>query len=172
MPDAAQVSTATPLISERTGWTLTQFHAWPESFTSAARSIAVACGASSVPVPGQVIEAADGILLRLHPQRLWLLRYTKAGILPDLPIGQGVVLDLSQSRCLLRVAMPAATDLIAKFSGLDPREPAFPVGAIRLTSMHRIPVTLWREAHHLAILCPRSFSKSLREVLEEALRHG
>lgn len=172
MPDAAQLSTATPVISERTGWTLTQYHAWPESFVQAAQSIVTACGASSIPGPGQVIDATDGVLLRVHPQRLWLLQYGKAGILPELPIDQGVKLDISQSRCLLRVEMPAAIGLIARFCGLDLREPAFPVGAIRLASLHRIPVALWREASHVAILCPRSFARSLREVLEEALRHS
>ncbi|TXH37822.1 MAG: hypothetical protein E6Q98_05700 [Rhodospirillaceae bacterium] len=171
MPDAAQLSTATPSISERTGWTLTQIHAWPESFAQAAGSVAAACGASSIPAPGQAAEATDGVLLRVHPQRLWLLQYVKAGALPDLPVDQGVMLDLSQSRCLLRIAMPAAIDLIAGFCGLDLRAPAFPVGAVRLTSLHRIPVTLWREASHVAILAPRSFSQSLREALEEALRH-
>jgi heterotetrameric sarcosine oxidase gamma subunit len=170
MPDAAQLSMATSIISERTGWTLTQFHAWPESFSSASRSIAAACGASSVPAAGQTVDAADAVLLRVHPQRLWLLHYARAGTLPDLPIDQGVMLDLSQSRCLLRIAMPAATDLIAKFCGIDLREAAFPLGAVRMTSMHRIPVTLWREANHVAILSPRSFTQSLREVLEEASR--
>ena len=172
MPDAAQLPTATPQISERTGWTLTQIHAWPESFAQAAGSVAAACGASSIPTPGQAVEATDGVLLRVHPQRLWLLQYAKAGALPDLPVDQSVTLDLSQSRCLLWIAMPAAIDLIAGFCGLDLRQPAFPVGAVRLTSLHRIPVTLWREASHVAILAPRSFSQSLREVLDEALAHG
>ena len=60
-------------LSHRHCATLLQYHAWPERYEEMARTLASHAGAAAAPAPGKAAPAGRGTLLRIHPQRLWLL---------------------------------------------------------------------------------------------------
>jgi methylglutamate dehydrogenase subunit D len=163
----AQDATA-PDLSLRSCGLLTQYHGWPETYAQLAATIAAQCSAAAGPAPGKVVHGAGGSLLRIHPQRLWLL--SERSDAADSPVVEphlGAALDLSHARAIITVADDAAETLLSHFIALDLRPHRFAVDDVAITPLHRVSVVLWRRAGGIDILVPRSFARSIWDLLAE-----
>ena len=157
-----------PGLSLRSCGLLTQYHGWPEAYAELAARIAAQCGAAAAPAPGKAVHGPGGSLLRIHPQRLWLLseRSDAAGV-PAVEPQLGAALDLSHARAIIRVADDASEGLLSRFIAIDLRPHRFAVDDIVITPLHRVSVVLWRRQNGFDILAPRSFTRSLWDLLAE-----
>ena len=163
----AQDATA-PDLSLRSCGLLVQYHGWPETYAELAVRIAAQCGAATAPAPGKAVHGSGGSLLRIHPQRLWLLseRSDAAGG-PAVEPQLGAALDLSHARSIIRVADDIAEPLLSRFIAIDLRPHRFAIDDVAITPLHRVSVVLWRRAGGIDILAPRSFARSIWDLLAE-----
>jgi|SRR5688572_13217537 heterotetrameric sarcosine oxidase gamma subunit len=163
----AQDATA-PGLSLRSCGLLLQYHGWPETYAKLAATIAAQCGAAAGPAPGEAVHGVGGSLLRIHPQRLWLLseRSDAAGNLAVEP-QLGAALDLSHARAIIRVADDTAEALLSRFIAIDLRPHRFAIDDVATTPLHRVSVVLWRRSQGIDILVPRSFARSIWDLLVE-----
>ncbi len=163
----AQAATV-PGLSLRSCGLLLQYHGWPETYAELAAMIAAQCGAAAAPAPGKAVHGPGGSLLRIHPQRLWLLseRSDAAGG-PAVEPQLGAALDLSHARAIIRVADDAAEALLSRFIAIDLRPHRFAVDDVAITPLHRVSVVLWRRPNGIDILVPRSFARSIWDLLAE-----
>jgi heterotetrameric sarcosine oxidase gamma subunit len=157
-----------PGLSLRSCGLLMQYHGWPGTYAELAATIAAQCGAAAGPAPGKAVHGAGGSLLRIHPQRLWLLseRSDAAGNLAIEP-QLGAALDLSHARSIMRVADDAAEALLSRFIAIDLRPHRFAIDDVAITPLHRVSVVLWRRTGGIDILVPRSFARSIWDLLAE-----
>lgn len=157
-----------PGLSLRSCGLLVQYHGWPETYAELAATIAAQCGAAAGPAPGKAVHGSSGSLLRIHPQRLWLLseRSDAVGNLVVEP-HLGAALDLSHARAIIRVAGDTAEALLSRYIAIDLRPHRFAVDDIAITPLHRVSVVLWRRQNGFDILAPRSFARSLWDLLAE-----
>jgi len=157
-----------PGLSLRSCGLLLQYHGWPETYAELAATITAQCGAAAAPAPCKAVQGTSASLLRIHPQRLWLLseRADAAGR-PTIDPQLGAVLDLSHARSIIRVADDAAEALLSRFIALDLRRQHFAIDDVAITSLHRVSVVLWRRQNGFDILAPRSFARSLWDLLAE-----
>jgi heterotetrameric sarcosine oxidase gamma subunit len=160
-------SRTVPGLSQRSCAGLLQYHAWPERYPELANMLATQCGTPEPPAPGKAVSGAGGALLRIHPQRLWLFS-DKPHDYPALDPQIGVTLDLSHARTIIHVAEGIAVPLLSRFIAVDLRPHRFAIDDVAVTPLHRVSVVLWRHADGLAILAPRSFVRSVWDVLAEA----
>ena len=158
-----------PGLSLRSCGLLLQYHGWPETYAELAATIAVQCGAAAGPAPGKAVHGVGGSLLRIHPQRLWLLseRADAAGS-PVVEPHVGAALDLSHARAIIRVAEDATEALLSRFIAIDLRPHRFAVDDVATTPLHRVSVVLWRRPQGIDLLVPRSFARSTWDLLAEA----
>ncbi len=156
-------------LSHRPLVALRQYHAWPDRYADMARMLAAHCGAPGAPLSGKAVHGTAGSLLRVHPQRLWLI-VDRPDALPDLQLApdMGAMLDLSHARTAIRVATDVAVPLLSRFIAIDLRPDRFAVDDVAVTPLHRVSVTLWRRTDGIDILAPRSFARSTWELLAEA----
>ena len=154
-------------LSLRSCGRLLQYHAWPDTYAEMAGMVARHCGVTASPAPGKAANGAGGSLLRIHPQRLWLLseRSEAGGV--ELDPHVGVSLDLSHARSILRVAEEIAEPLLSRFIAIDLRPHRFAVDDVAITPLHRVSVVLWRRPLGIDILVPRSFARSIWDLLAE-----
>jgi heterotetrameric sarcosine oxidase gamma subunit len=144
-----------------------QYHAWPESYAQMARTLAAHCGVPEEPPPGRAVRGGSSSLLRVHPQRLWLLT-DRAGDYPALGAEVGAALDLSHARTIIHAADEIVVPLLSRFIAIDLRPHRFAVDDVAMTPLHRVSVALWRRADGIDILAPRSFARSIWELMAEA----
>jgi methylglutamate dehydrogenase subunit D len=163
----AQDATAAGL-SLRSCGLLIQHHGWPETYSDLAAAIAAQSGAATAPAPGKAVHGSRGSLLRIHPQRLWLLseRSDVAGG-PTIEPHLGAALDLTHARAITRVADEIAQPLLSRFVAIDLRPHRFAIDDVAITPLHRVSVVLWRRAAGIDILAPRSFARSIWDLLAE-----
>jgi methylglutamate dehydrogenase subunit D len=154
------------MLEKRPIGTLTQYHAWPDRFAEMARDLASACGAASVPLASRAIEGKGCALLRVHPQRIWLVSEQSVPA-PTLPPETGAVLDLSQARTVIHLDAAKAVPLLSRFVTVDLRPEHFAIDRLAITPIHRVSVVLWKRSDGIDILAPRSFAASLWDVLAE-----
>jgi heterotetrameric sarcosine oxidase gamma subunit len=145
---------------------LVQYHAWPETYAQMSAVLAAHCGVPEAPSAGKAVFGAGAALLRIHPQRLWLLA-DRAGDHPALGADIGATVDLSHGRTIIHVADDVAVPLLSRFIAIDLRPHRFAVDDVAVTPLHRVSVVLWRRADGIDILAPRSFARSIRELLAE-----
>ena len=159
---------AVPGLSLRSCGRLVQYHAWPETYAGLAARIAAQCGAAAAPAPGKAVHGPGGSLLRIHPQRLWML-FERSDAVGNLAIEPqlGAALDLSHARAIVRVADDAAEALLSRFIAIDLRPHRFAVDDVAITPLHRVSVALWRRQNGFDILAPRSFARSIWDLLAE-----
>jgi methylglutamate dehydrogenase subunit D len=158
-----------PGLSLRSCGRLLQYHAWPETYAAMAALVATRCGVAAGPAPGKATHGAAGSLLRIHPQRLWQLSEdAEADAAQELDPEVGVSLDLSHARSIIRVAGEVAEPLLSRFIALDLRSHRFAVDDVATTPLHRVSVVLWRRTDGIDIFAPRSFVRSLWDLLAEA----
>lgn len=155
----------TPHLSQRPYAALVQYHAWPETYAQMAGVLATYCGAPEVPHVGKAVSGGNGALLRIHPQRLWLVT-DRAGDHPALGVDVGATLDLSHARTIIHVAEDVAVPLLSRFIAIDLRPHRLAVDDVAITPLHRVSVVLWRRAGGIDILAPRSFARSIWDVLQ------
>jgi heterotetrameric sarcosine oxidase gamma subunit len=156
-------------LSHRVCTVLLQYHAWPDRYAEMARTLAAHCGLPEAPRPGKAVRGATSALLRVHPQRLWLI--AEQGVSwdhPQLRAETGAALDLSHARTIIHVSKDNAVPLLSRFIAIDLRPHHFAVDDVALTPFHRVSVVLWRRADGIDILAPRSFARSIWDVLAEA----
>jgi len=158
---------STPHLSQRPCGALVQFHAWPESSGQMARMLATHCGVPDAPGPGRAVSGPRASLLRVHPQRLWLVA-DGAGDHAALGADLGAALDLSHARTIIHAADSVAVPLLSRFIAIDLRSHRFTVDEVAITPLHRVSVVLWRRNDGIDLLVPRSFARSTWELLGEA----
>jgi heterotetrameric sarcosine oxidase gamma subunit len=158
---------STPALSLRSCGRLLQHHAWPDTYAEMADMVARRCGVAAGPGPGKSVHGAAGSLLRIHPQRLWQLseRSDAGGV--EIESHVGVSLDLSHARSIIRVAEAVAEPLLSRFIAIDLRPHRFAIDDIAITPLHRVSVVLWRRPNGIDILVPRSFARSIWDLLAE-----
>jgi heterotetrameric sarcosine oxidase gamma subunit len=156
-----------PGLSLRSCGRLLQYHAWPDTYAEMSGMVAGHCGVAAGPAPGKASHGAVGSLLRIHPQRLWLLseRSDAGGV--ELEPHVGVSLDLSHARSILRVTEEVAEPLLSQFIAIDLRRHRFAVDDVAIAPLHRVSAVLWRRPNGIDILVPRSFARSLWDLLAE-----
>ena len=157
-----------PGLSLRSCGELVQYHAWPDAYVETAAKVAAHCGVTTGPAAGKAVHGAAGSLLRIHPQRLWLLSERPdagAGLVLDSQVGAS--LDLSHARSIIRVANGFAEPLLSRFIAIDLRPHRFAVDDVAITPLHRVSVVLWRRSNGIDILVPRSFARSTWDLLAE-----
>ena len=152
-------------LSEVRDLTLRQVAAWPEH----AAAVRAALGGGA---PGRWIEAGGFRILRVEPLKWWLLAQGSPAV-PALPAGAAVELDLSHSRCWLRVEGLAARELLLRFLAVDLRDGSFPDGAALTARFGHVSATLLRAdaagEPGYDLLLPRSTAESCwLELLEAA----
>ena len=157
---------AAPELSRRACGMVRQYHAWPDRFLEMARRLAEAIGAPGIPAPGRAVRGAAASLLRIHPQRIWLVSQEAASA-PSLPSEIGAALDLSQARSIIHVDAASAVTVLCRFVAIDLRPDRFAVDAVAVTPLHRGGGGLWRRPGGFDILAPRSFAASIWDVLSE-----
>ena len=156
-------------LAHRSCGALLQYHAWPERYAQMAQALAAHCGLPEAPQPGKAARGATAALLRIHPQRLWLIGdHASTGSHPQIDVGTGAVLALTHARTIIHVGEPIAVPLLSRFVAIDLRPDRFAVNQVALTPIHRVGVVLWRRADGIDIVAPRSFARSMWEVLAEA----
>jgi methylglutamate dehydrogenase subunit D len=170
MPEhASSLAQRNPLpgLSQRSCAVLVQYHAWPDTYAEMAGILAAHCGVSGAPLPGKAMPGSGVSLLRVHPQRLWLISAQPRDY-PALGPEIGAALDLSHARTIIHVADEIAVPLLSRFIAIDLRPHRFGVDGVAVTPLHRVSVVLWRRADGIDILAPRSFARSIWELLGEA----
>jgi heterotetrameric sarcosine oxidase gamma subunit len=161
-----------PGLSHRPQTLLLQYHAWPDCYMQMARMLAHHAGVSSAPSPGKAAAHTGVALLRIHPQRLWLISDQDRSACPTLDPGAGATLDLSHARVTIHVADEAAIPVLSRFIAIDLRPDRFAVDDVAVTPLHRVSVVLWRRAYGIDILAPRSFARSIWELLAETIERS
>ncbi len=140
---------------------LHQAAAWPEAVDSVAGQLAAAAGVGAAPGPCRAVVGEKASLLRIAPLQWWVY----GAPAPDLPPQLGATLDLSHSRCQLRIHGPRAADLLNRHLPIDLRPAAFPVGTVASSAFHHVGVTLWRSDQGFELFLPRGFALSLWQLL-------
>ncbi|HET6157080.1 MAG TPA: hypothetical protein VFE34_01935 [Dongiaceae bacterium] len=153
-----------PGLSQRSVTRLLQYHAWPDTYSAMAATLAAHCGVPQAPAPSKAVTGLGGSLLRVHPQRLWLI---SDGAGPAIGVEVGATLDVSHARTIIHVADDIATPLLSRFIAIDLRPHRFAIDDVATTPLHRVSVVLWRRVDGIDILAPRSFARSIRDLLAE-----
>lgn len=133
-------------VEQIAGFSLWQVASWPETIHETA----------------EYVNALGGDALRIEPLKWWV---TGASELAS--SDSYTVLDLTASRCWLRLSGPNAAQLLNHFLPLDLSDVACPLGSVRSSGFHHIGITLWRTQDGFNLFLPRSFAASLWELIYE-----
>lgn len=128
---------------------LFQVGAWPDSAVPAREAVANATGAVPVAEPGRFAGTGDTLVVTLAPGKHLVLSdreglegAVRRGLAPE----QAAVVDLSHSRCGIRISGPAAAAVLAKGFALDLDPRVFPAGSAAQTTIHQIGVLVIRRS--------------------------
>ncbi len=153
---------------------LWQATAWPDRKSVVEDALLEAAGADAAPKPGRLAIGEDDIkILRVAPLVWWVegLAEDDQYAVSQLSAEDGSSLELSHGFTKLLIGGSRAAELLNRFLPLDLRDERFPVGSVATSGMHHAPVTLAREtATSYALWLPRSYAKSLWEMLVDAAR--
>lgn len=131
-------------MAELRGCNILQVAAWPETLETVRRWLASETGVEQVPGPGRVVRGEAGVLARVEPLGWWLLGFSSdraerlLGIDPD----QGVALDISHSRTVIRIRGQGAEALLNRFLSIDLSETAFPPDSVVTGLCDHLPATV------------------------------
>lgn len=124
---------------------------WPAGTANLERALASGLELLAKAPPGrtgQVIDLAQGLLMRTGPHEFLLVCNSGAPTAADLrshvPADVGSVTDLGHARCRIRIEGDRCQATLSKLFALDLREASFPVGELRLTGHHHVPCTVFR----------------------------
>lgn len=114
---------------------------------------------------------AGSYLLHVGPSRYWLLE-TGQSIVDASVIafaGNGLAITvLSHSHTLFKLSGNSVRDVLRKGLPIDLHPAAFPEGSMAISAIEGIRVAVVRNGSHYDLLCPRSFTDSLRHWLLDA----
>lgn len=159
-------------LSEIGNWSLTQIDCWAGSRAAVDDALARACGIAMPYLVGQTARL-DGLLaIRISPTRIWLLEDENS----ESPRVQGMtgaaIASLTHGRRRFAIWGASARAILARCIGLELDAPNLSPGRAANTMLHRIPVTLMRNApDSFELLVPRSFAQTAREQIEDAGRY-
>lgn len=167
--DAPVTLTAVPLGA------LFQIAGWPDSFAARAGAVLGTLGFAGVGDYGTVQRVPGALAFRIAPERV-LVRLADAGAWHAAVAGADPAetpsLDLSHSRTIIRVAGPAAAELLARLVPIDLHVEVFPRDRCAQTGLHGVPVLLHRgddgpvpPAYDLYV--PYTWAGSVWEVVAE-----
>ncbi len=124
---------------------------WPAATADLERALASGLELLARAPPGrtgQVIELAQGLLMRTGPHEFMLVCRSGVPTAADarnyVPADVGSVTDLGHARCRIRIEGDRCQATLSKLFALDLREAKFPVGELRLTGHHHVPCSLHR----------------------------
>ncbi len=124
---------------------------WPAAIADLERALASGLDLLAKAPPartGQVIELAQGLLMRTGPYEFTLIGGSRAPTAAELrrhvPAEVGSVTDLGHARCRILIEGDRCQASLGKLFALDLREAHFPVGEVRLTGHHHVPCSLHR----------------------------
>jgi len=124
---------------------------WPTATAALERALASGLSLLAKAPPGrtgQVIELAQGLLMRTGPHEFMLVSRsgvpTAADLRTHVPTQVGSVTDLGHARCRIRIEGDHCQATLSKLFALDLREASFPVGELRLSGHHHVPCTVFR----------------------------
>jgi heterotetrameric sarcosine oxidase gamma subunit len=154
---------------------------WPAAIADLERALASGLDLLAKAPPGrtgQVVELAQGLLMRTGPCEFMLVCRTGVPTAADLrsqvPAEVGAVTDLGHARCRIRIEGDRCQATLSKLFALDLREANFPVGELRLTGHHHVPCSLHRRAvdrFDMYVLSTYAFDQ-LATVLDAAREFG
>lgn len=135
---------------------LTLISTWNGAGSALTDKMSTILGQQAPAQTGQVVYLANpaqpSVVMRVGPEELWILE-AKAGDQSaywraQLPADIATVTDLSHARCVIRV-QSSSTDfdvcfMLNKLYALDFRLPQFPVGTVKHSGYHHVPVVLHR----------------------------
>ncbi len=160
---------------------LVQVHTWPDGIDGLRAALAGALGVPDVPArTGQMARVDAGVLLCTGPCEYQLLPTPSeaagavAALRRHVAADIGAVTDLGHARCRIHVEGPRCRDTLSKLFALDLREPAWPVGELRLTGHHHVPCAALRlgaDAFDLLVFSTYAFDQ-LGTVLDAAQEYG
>lgn len=147
-------------IVEIPNLSLRQLVVWPGTRAAVTRRLVERYGSTHGALWWSV-GSRDQAVLRLDPLRFWLVGANNF----EISAGEGATLDLSHSRSRVRLTGDNARFTLNRQIPLDLRDAAFPSGKVASTVMHGIGVTVWRNEAAFDLFLPRSFARSLHELL-------
>ncbi len=120
--------------------------------------------------PNTTMDVPGGVILWLGPDE-WL--HVAEAALPEARVGwRQAATDVSHGRVAIRIAGPAARDLLATGISVDLRTQVFAAGACLQTSFHRVGVLVHhnRDGAGFDLYFARSYARFAWELLLEAAR--
>jgi heterotetrameric sarcosine oxidase gamma subunit len=159
-------------LTEVRGWQLAHLGVFPGHHDECQDRIR-ACSGMDLPVePCRGITHGDSRLYRIARDQYWWVAATGASIgrlSRELPPSAGTLTVLSASRVRLRVAGPAARELLAKGIALDLHPMVFPEGHSVQTGLHHTHVLLERVGDdRYEMYVQRTYAVSIWEWLIDA----
>lgn len=113
----------------------------------------------------------DSYLLNVGPSRYWLLE-TGQSIVDSAVMaspGDGLaIINLTDSHTLFELSGDRVRDVLRKGLPIDLHPTVFPEGSMAISAIEGIRVALVRNGSQYDLLCPRSFTDSMRHWLFDA----
>lgn len=149
-------------IVERPNFTLHQIAVWPDSVAAVASDIASRFGTTAAK-PGcwRALLTEEETVLWIEPFKFWQI----GGEVPSFEPHEGHVLDLSDSRTWIRLSGAEAQAALSSRLPVDLRFENFSVGSVASTVVHGVGVTIWKSGAGYEMLLPRSFARSIAELI-------
>jgi len=127
--------------------TLFQIAGWPESFAAKAGAVLRDLGFAGIGDYGTAQRVPGALAFRIAPERV-LVRLADPGawhaVAAAADAAETPTLDLGHSRSVIRVAGPAAADLLARLVPIDLHAGVFPRDCFAQTGLHGVAVLLHR----------------------------
>ena len=140
---------------------LHQVAAWPDSLLAVKQKILRGGESAAELTPQDVVFSDGGVIFWLEPLKFWILGAKP----PEFPAEQGMVLDLSHAFSHVLLSGSGAVDHLQRHLPLDLRMRNFEIGATAASIMYHVPVRLWRAEDGYHLLLPRSFARSVCQLL-------
>jgi methylglutamate dehydrogenase subunit D len=159
-------------LTEVRGWHLAHVTVFAEQRSEFQERIRALSGAQLPEELYRGLTHNDSRLIRITPLQYWWIATSSAPLVRlarELPASAGTVTLLSASRVRIRIAGPAARDVLAKGIPLDLHPAAFQVGQSAQTGLHHTGVFLERIVEDgYEIYLPRSYAVWIWEWLIDA----
>lgn len=148
---------------------LWQISGWPGTMEEVGTRLASIVGAEAAPGPLKSAAGSKGTLIRVQPFVWWLTRASEQTAKEAMAIDaeQGIALDLSHSRTIIRIEGPRARDLLNRGLSTDLRPGSFPEGAFAGGAIHQVGVNLHHRDGGYDLYVPRGFAVTLWEFLTD-----
>lgn len=150
-------------LSERFGLSMAEVAAWKGCESKCRAAIKSASGLSLKVAPGSGVTKQEASAFNIAPAR-WLVASTDTGLvarLADAVGDEGIVVDLTHGRTVIRIDGPKSRWVLAKLFAIDFSDEVFAKGAGVATAHHDILAQIQRiEADTFDIYVFRSFARS------------